>query len=1214
MYKWTIHKWENGQKTEDYSRYLSAPVYYEDRLNEELDTGSITLDSVPTSVNGGKAFPPKTKFRLEAFEDDISKETIDIIVDHDNVEHYEGEPEICCHRIYLIEPSAIAQGMHVDNIALTYELKDVDLNYKTFVTVNETVNVNSASDTSKINSDNYVPNVPIRWDTNLSTQYYQYSNYYYYKWDLEPENETPGKQYLPSLISGKALSGTETVSFEAPRLYCYTTIDRAETMLFELPVKTTISMRKYSKNDEDGEPYGSDIVLYSGPSNYAPYEDEVIIEEWYNPITQQKEPFSQTIIPNKRKRFAILNGTSAGTTQIVKACPDEYVNGNAGQSIVKDIYKDNLEIYGVGDASTRVDISSIASNISRQISFTVDTSALSDDEYIAYSINMEPYVVGNKLVNKYNFVLGVKPNASDKAYVQFSTNSIQSTISQKTYISTTLYRGPEYNVNNNVVHYLKPANSYNAYSMLRKALLTIDTQILNEDKGVDSIEYFIKVEADTKEKLQKTQVYEMTYEQKNLWEVLLSIGHYIHAIPYLRFAEGEDRYVLEFKELGSHNVIDKKALTITEFTNRALSDYYSALDSYMANFFSPQNDITEVVVAKTTDSSYLVSNNTAQIMTSFPILELLSFEIWKDGELKDGVWKEGVWMDATNGVFEKSIYNTLVNTSPENYRPAKGNSLYYEYNTNAITNLQYVAPEVSSGTNKTAFKYLYRDFVDKKVAMNTLKVNEQLFRVRYKTNDDLRVTGFRPDLDKYLKHSSYEKYPHNEQYAGQQDKIVDSERASRKMFGELIRCGNDIFERQEYATIDTMKRSGELVMLEVDGANKPFYVSVCENEYYPDAVFQKVTYSKDFNALSQIVTIPSEPRFFEVATKSVVRREVRLNDFFKLSTTPNESAGNARFLSSWRVKLKNLLFEASQGLLPDYAYTKYIRDKDRIDTLNDLDNENIYPSSKYIIDTQEGVSFPRPRAPKTYADCIVPLQRFPLQNGLVFEWNMYDNFSAGTFINPDISSATTNEDAYVGQSDARYVDWYGRADIFQFGLFTQGPNSWSVEKARALPTTSYDKNGEEVSLVPSTYYAGVNDKYIALDKDNRESLSFNYVISMIMDDNFVTFPNLFGEKNADLTAVLLTREIQRVEQYTGDADVIWGASVTVNYDATTLGNYIKVEFKDLSFGNLDYTIDDVKCIALIDPTTNAIYCARNVGNVANEDKLNPWYIYPVFNN
>ena len=39
------------------------------------------------------------------------------------------------HRISLIEASAIAQGMHVDNIALTYELKDVTLNYKTVTNI-----------------------------------------------------------------------------------------------------------------------------------------------------------------------------------------------------------------------------------------------------------------------------------------------------------------------------------------------------------------------------------------------------------------------------------------------------------------------------------------------------------------------------------------------------------------------------------------------------------------------------------------------------------------------------------------------------------------------------------------------------------------------------------------------------------------------------------------------------------------------------------------------------------------------------------------------------------------------------------------------------------------------------------------------------------------------------------------------------------------------
>ena len=54
----------------------------------------------------------------------------------DDVEEYLGASNLCCHRLFMTEPSVIAQGMHVDNIALTYELQDVTLNYKVIRNVN----------------------------------------------------------------------------------------------------------------------------------------------------------------------------------------------------------------------------------------------------------------------------------------------------------------------------------------------------------------------------------------------------------------------------------------------------------------------------------------------------------------------------------------------------------------------------------------------------------------------------------------------------------------------------------------------------------------------------------------------------------------------------------------------------------------------------------------------------------------------------------------------------------------------------------------------------------------------------------------------------------------------------------------------------------------------------------------------------------------------
>ena len=132
MYYWRVFLWQSGHKSTEYTAYLTAPIFIEDRLDETLDTGEIVLKSMPIETK--TAFPPKTKIRLERYltenYTDVPK-TWDMVVDHDDVEEYEGCPEICTHRVNLIEASVIAQGMHVDNIALTYELQDVNLNYRT---------------------------------------------------------------------------------------------------------------------------------------------------------------------------------------------------------------------------------------------------------------------------------------------------------------------------------------------------------------------------------------------------------------------------------------------------------------------------------------------------------------------------------------------------------------------------------------------------------------------------------------------------------------------------------------------------------------------------------------------------------------------------------------------------------------------------------------------------------------------------------------------------------------------------------------------------------------------------------------------------------------------------------------------------------------------------------------------------------------------------
>lgn len=110
--------------------------------------------------------------------------------------------------------------------------------------------------------------------------------------------------------------------------------------------------------------------------------------------------------------------------------------------------------------------------------------------------------------------------------------------------------------------FLVKPQKYSCFDLIRKALLTIDTQIIdNNVKGLDplydadykdiGIQYPIIIDTEWITRLKEAQLYETIFENKNLWEIFLQIGYYLHAIPQLKFAaDGTDRFVLSFRQLG----------------------------------------------------------------------------------------------------------------------------------------------------------------------------------------------------------------------------------------------------------------------------------------------------------------------------------------------------------------------------------------------------------------------------------------------------------------------------------------------------------------------------------------------------------------------------------------------------------------------------------------------------------------------------------------
>ncbi len=760
---------------------------------------------------------------------------------------------------------------------------------------------------------------------------------------------------------------------------------------------------------------------------------------------------------------------------------------------------------------------------------------------------------------------------------------------------------------------------YSCYELLRKALLTCDTHIIDnniesldefkEGHSQPSLEHCIVLDELWNNRLKTAKIHETIFEQKNLWEVLIQIGYYLHAIPYLEFAEdGSDRFVLKFHQLGNTEKRDDSNNKITVFSSRNLSEYFTQYDSYMTNLFSPQNVVEEWIVPKTSDSTFLVSNNTAELQTKYPITEIVEFQI--SLKLLNEEKGEYYWDNrpALEHVFEKSIYDILSNDNPYRVYPCKGSALYYSLGDNKIQGLNFVPPSKNDDLPMSLKRIIQILWQGTKIGdIAKIKFNELKFHIKYRTQDSMRITQFRPDLQNFMKNSMYEKYPHHEQYYGQQDKIVDSERFSANLWGKLIRVGNAVYQRQEQVVnVDKAKESGDLVMIN----SEPYYVTMVENECYADVILQKVTYTKNFNQLSQIVTIPSEPRFYEVSERSKVRREVRMMEFLELSSSVPTVSQTPRYLNNdmWRDFIKRLIFNQSKVILPNHAWMRFKADKRRqhLDSRGiEIPYNKLFPSS--LLDRTDPNAL-TPLDSNDHSDCIVPLLHFPLHDGIVFEWDMEDNFKAGDFVDNYIYVENKPVDeAYLSMQPLRYCDVKGRADLFSFKLFNK--DGWSFEESQKLPQAVINvKDADSIALVK-----GGDNIGIALEKDCREELSFNLQINLLHrpteedKQDFYTFPNLFGDKDSALKVCLLSEAQSMFSENVNiiNADIL---ADNVDYELNDETNAIRIEIK------VPPIVDKQKVRSIMFyekiGESKTAYIIKNVDGLTND--IVSWWISPAF--
>ena len=966
-------------KGTDYSANVLAGDSWADDLTETLDIAELTLVGLPFS----EEFDPTTKFIVELWDTKVNPEAPYEVLSLAVAEDVVSQPILSDnnyfnHSISFNEASVISQGRIVDNCSETFKLKDVNINDETIYNTSAGAKlIKKPSATSDAICAYMETNSLVRHSETI--RYKRKFSWVFTEEYLQPTDPNYGqasawdnvKKYIP--VSG------------------------GENIVLPIPLLATQFGAK------DSTSYESHKNLCSVELNVYESSDGV---EW-----AEMTGLSRTINPcsaNTRENNWQADWRLAeriNNAALTKGYGINRAYGLSGE--MREYYKKFAE-YDLSMSSRFVTIP-LQSNkqycvIVKPKFFTTTLQELGN--YKEEHLGMTNRLYGDPTNMYYpeSYAFSDAMFSIVSGYVRSANNSSQQiilpTIENDTGMPMLKMQFSTFVAGSNVSTFLKSAPALSAYDLFRDALLKSQTTYKERGVYIKDTPLAYYCNPNDIGTLQNTEIIESSFNQKNLWEILLEIGKYIHAIPYIEFGE-DDRFVVKWRYLGQPEQFENKSQTISIFNSRSIENYVGALDSYVTNMVQRGAQIEEWVAPKSESNDYLVYNDVAVIKTEKPIIELLSlkFKCINDGI---GYSKSSTIWDITDNVFEHNIYELLdVSAS---IIPNKGLGVYYNLGENIIRGLNYQLPSVNTGAGET--EYAIKRIIGQNImsgnpsGWKNIKINDFVFNVIYRTKEDVRSEQSRPDLRKYLINSKYENIPHHKQFNNQQDKMVDSVKFGNQVYGKLIKTGNTEYKTTEWNdNLYDLKKAGQLINIR----GNIYYVARAEHTFFQDHIITEITYSKDYNKLSEIIGIPSEPRFFEISEQSNVDRQTLIN--LPLILTTRNTSVTRSITEAGCAYLKNLLFGTKA--YPKYALTQF---------KNDIDN----PDSTLGLAQFE-------------KEFIHPISAYSMRNTLSLKWAMKDNFSAGDSVEDTTPPISTPIDSvYSKLIPQQYTDQYGRADLLDF--------------------------------------------------------------------------------------------------------------------------------------------------------------------------------------
>lgn len=1071
LYLYDSTQENNGYRGADLSKYVLQGQQYTEDITQVLDTSEITLAGFPQK----ESFAPETKFIADIVEfnelNEISTTTVHLCVASDTPSQpIMSDDTYFDHHISFIEPSVVAQKRLVDNISTTYKLKSVSLQEVPAFPDDKIPKLN-------IQNSEFTPSENFgffSWSNIFQNGYGLVLGKYFEKeGDLKILNrENIEYDTLYNNIERFA-TGDESqpyiAKFKIPKLKIMYGQENSKNFKFIGYASIDYKINEYSLTDENkilNEWTGSFI----SNSNLGTDETTnnvgligLINNEWIlDTVFQTYSPqlgFSEDYYGYKK----FTNISSSSPTYVTQEIPIRQDR--------KYVIEISLHLF---DDNLNYDRNHIKSTESNTVKFLRVEWKSGIFKPTSYSFNKERTIITGNQTSGSTYIISYSVDTAKIVYASSTPYSALALL-QKAIINSSLYE--------------KESGVYIADVNKSKLPFYIDDNFVDE--------------------LSDTLIIENFYNQKNLWQIMVEVGNYIHAIPELKFGS-DDRFIITFNKLGRTDEQVKKSekgTKISIFNSRSVEDYISASSSYITNMVQLGGYIEEWITPKTTNEQLLVYNDTAELVLSKPIIELSNIKVRRNSD--------GAIADMTDYIYEENVYKTL--SLDYQVIPNRGIAMYYSLGNNVITGGQYQLPQAD-----ILGKSIYSDYAFKKIiycAFNSypsapptetsgywtdIDVKDYTFYVRYRTKDSVRQNHIRPDLRKYLLNTKHDRYPEHNQFNNQQDVVVDSIKFGNNMFGKLIKTGNNSYDIWEWHTAQNdLKHKGELYRIN----DELYYVAKVTHYIYSSYILSKVSYSKDYNELSNIIGIPSEPRFYEISEQSLIWRELAINDVLYLTDDPTQLEYKSNYMFNYD-HLADLILGSGTDFAK-YAVTVFKGDKD---------------ADQY--DQTVGEK-------DTYIEVLNPLNAYSSENTLTYEWDMADNYSAGDKV-IDTDKAEYNSLRAVG-----YTDIYGKAPLLDFYIIEDLKTQPTASDIKAFPESPIStKQGETRPFIGDydilatnvkNYDTNFNGRGIGLLKDCREAMSINFNLQMaVSSDTFVLSPYVYLPKKSNLKLVLLADEVNKL--------------------------------------------------------------------------------------